>query len=190
MEPVPLPRRRVCALSTCKRLLAFGTARPRLWERVSYSGDVLAALGEEFLEEERVGEVAAWLIPRRHLVKTIKLSFLRWPSMSCLLGALAGAALEELAMSACVTPVNLGLIHLPRLRKLSITMIEIDDDEEEDHTELEGSCSRLPALHNLRVRSLYAYTVVLQVLSCQQCTCAYTWRSRETKNIGQLVLCG
>ena len=98
--------------------------------------------------DERVGELAAWLNPRRHMVKAIDFSWLQYYSSAvCLLGALAGGALEELTLETGMEEVNLGMLHLPRLRKLSLFMI----DSFNDPMSLHGDCSRLPALHSLRV---------------------------------------
>ena len=128
--------RTVC---TCKRLLAFGAARPRLWERVLVSCD-----------EQRVGDLAAWLAARRHLVKVADLWRVEvYASTVRLLGTLAGGAVEELSIVTPGDPVNLDMLHLPRLRKLSIWMTEYLIDE----AQLQGSCSQLQALESLRVRN-------------------------------------
>ena len=132
-------------------MLAFGSAQPRLWERVRIS---CFPYGRD---EERVGDMAVWLGAKRHLVKAVDLSqVVGFAYTGCLLGALAGGTCEELAIVTPLESVHLGMLCLPRLRKLSIASLEYDFEAHsgrQETLELNGSFSRLAGLQSLRVRS-------------------------------------
>ncbi len=101
-----------------------------------------------FEEHVKPGAVAIWLGPKRNVVRAVDLWWLHTAGSCCLLGALAGGAVEELTLlfSGGLQDFPTGTLCLPRLRKLTFL------NQTEEALDLMGGFAHLPLLASLRLR--------------------------------------
>jgi hypothetical protein len=137
--------RRVGATSTCRRLRAFGKSSPRLWERIAFEG------------WEWPGQIAIWLATKRDLVRVVDLTAMSPLGNACLLGALAGGAVEELTLQLdqIKQDFHTTVLCLPRLRELTISLSPGYENYVSWGGKLHGcgiGFTHLPQLTSLRLR--------------------------------------